>query len=184
MAKLAAKVYGEALVELAVEKHLVDEMMEEILTVRTALEENPELTTLMEHPELTREEKEKLMEDCFKGQVSDDMTGFLVTVVKKSRYQELPAIFDYVISQMKEYQKIGIAEVISASPLSEAWKAKTEEKLLATTHYETMEITYKVDPSLIGGMIIRIGGRVVDNSLKVKLETLKQQLMKITVEGR
>lgn len=182
MAKLASKVYGDALFGLAVEKNLVDDMMDEILTVRTVLQENPELSRLMEHPDIIKEEKEKLIENCFKGQVSDDITGFLVTVVRKGRYQELSGIFDYLIAQMKEYKKIGIAKVVTAVPLDDELKKKTQERLLATTAYQTMEIDYQVDESLIGGMVIKIGGRVVDSSLKYKLETLKQQLMKITME--
>jgi len=182
MAKLASKVYGDALFQLAVEEHRVDEVMEEILAVDAALKENPELTRLMEHPDIVKEEKEKLIENCFKGRVSDDVTGFLVTVVRKGRYQELPAIFTYLISRMKEYKKIGIAQVDSAMELSPQWKKKIEEKLLATTRYETMEITYRVDESLLGGVVIRLGDRVVDSSLKHKLETLKGQLLKITLE--
>ncbi|MEE0420264.1 MAG: ATP synthase F1 subunit delta [Lachnospiraceae bacterium] len=182
MAKLASKVYGDALFQLAVEEHRVDEVMEEILAVDAVLKENPELTRLMEHPDIVKEEKEKLIENCFKGRVSDDVTGFLVTVVRKGRYQELPAIFTYLISQMKEYKKIGIAQVDSAMELSPQWKKKIEETLLVTTRYETMEITYRVDKSLLGGMVIRLGDRVVDSSLKHKLETLKGQLLKITLE--
>lgn len=182
MAKLASKVYGDALFQLAVEEHRVDEVMEEVLAVDAALKENPELTRLMEHPDIVKEEKEKLIENCFKGKVSDDVTGFLVTVVRKGRYQELPAIFTYLISQMKEYKKIGIAQVDSAMELSPQWKKNIEEKLLATTRYETMEITYRVDKSLLGGIVIRLGDRVVDSSLKHKLETLKGQLLKITLE--
>lgn len=182
MAKLASKVYGDALFQLAVEEHRVDEVMEEVLAVDAALKENPELTRLMEHPDIVKEEKEKLIENCFKRRVSDDVTGFLVTVVRKGRYQELPAIFTYLISRMKEYKKIGIAQVDSAMELSPQWKKKIEEKLLATTRYETMEITYRVDESLLGGVVIRLGDRVVDSSLKHKLETLKGQLLKITLE--
>lgn len=182
MAKLASKVYGDALFELAVEENRVDEMMEEILVVRAVLQENPDLSKVMEHPEIIKEEKEALIETCFKDNVSDDLTGFLVTVVRKGRYHELLAIFDYLIGLMKEYKKIGVAEVTSAAALDDEWKQKITAKLLETTAYETMEIDYKEDPSLIGGLVIRIGGRVVDSSLKYKLETLKQQLMTITLE--
>ena len=57
MAKLASKVYGEALFQIAVEENRTDEMMEEISAVSKALEENTELQLLMEHPKVIREEK-------------------------------------------------------------------------------------------------------------------------------
>jgi F-type H+-transporting ATPase subunit delta len=58
------------------------------------------------------------------------------------------------------------------------------KKLLATTDYKSLEITWKVDESLIGGMIIRIGDRVVDSSLKFKLEQLTSQLLKVSLEEK
>lgn len=183
MAKLASKVYGDALFDLAVEENRVDELAEEVSVVKTVLAENPELAKLMEHPKIVKEEKIKLLEDCFKGRVSDDMTGFLVIAVRKERYRELDSIFEYFIARVKEYKKIGIAEVVSAAALSDAWKAKIEAKLLETTKYTSMEMHYRIDESLIGGLVIRIGDRVVDSSIKAKLAELADQLSKVPLEA-
>ena len=106
----------------------------------------------------------------------------MVVVITKGRYAELPAIFAYFTAKVKEYKKIGVAEVTSAAELNDTWKKKLEKKLLDTTRYETMEITYRVDEAIIGGLIIRIGDRVVDNSLKSKLSALKGELMKVSLE--
>ena len=182
MAKLASKVYGEALFQIAVEENRTDEMMEEISAVSKALEENTELQLLMEHPKVIREEKVHLLENCFKGRVSNDVTGFLAVVVSKGRFKELPAIFDYLTARIKEYKKIGVVTVTSAAELREDQKKKIQEKLLATTGYKALELTWNVDACLIGGLVIRIGDRVVDSSLKYKLEQLTSQLMKISLE--
>lgn len=182
MAKLASKVYGEALFQVAVEENRIDEMMEEIRTVREALEQNRELSVLMEHPKIIKEEKVHLMENCFKGQVSDDVTGFLTVVVSKGRFRELPAIFDYLTMRMKEYKKIGVVTVRSAVELRREQKERIREKLMATTDYKSLEITWLVEESLIGGLVIRIGDRVVDSSLKYKLEQLTGQLLKISLD--
>lgn len=182
MAKLASKTYGEALFELAVEEKKVHELMEETSLLRTVLKENPEMNAVMAHPEITKEEKIRFVENCFKGRFSEELVGFLVIVITKRRYAELSDIFDYFTARVKEYQKIGVAKVSSARELSESWKKKIEEKLLATTRYEKMEIEYRVDPSLIGGVVIRLGDRVVDNSIRSKLAALKSQLLKVSLE--
>ena len=106
MAKLASKVYGDALFELAVEENKVEEFWEEVSAVREVLTGNTELSALMEHPNFVKEEKLVLLEKIFKGRVSDDMTGFLLTVETKGRYGELPGIFDYFEAKVKEYKKI------------------------------------------------------------------------------
>ena len=67
----------------------------------------------------------------------------------------------------------------SATELSDQQKKDIEAKLLATTSYVEFRMKYAVDKSLIGGMVIRIGDRVVDSSVKTKLETMARELSKI-----
>lgn len=182
MAKLVAGTYGDALFELAVEENLTDSLTEEILMVQTVLKENSDLEKILNHPEIPKQKKIQVIEDVFKGRISDALTGFLRIVVTKGRYKNLPDIFAYFIARVKEYKKIGVAEVISAVPLNENQKKKIEKRLLETTRYETMEIDYKVDESKIGGLMIRIGDRVVDSTLRSRLDRLTGGLMKISLE--
>jgi F-type H+-transporting ATPase subunit delta len=63
--------------------------------------------------------------------------------------------------------------------LSESRKADIQAKLLGTTPYLTMEMHYAVDPSLIGGMVIRIKDRVLDSSIRTKLADMKRELLQI-----
>ena len=179
MAKLVSKTYGDALFELALEKQTIDTVFEDVKEVKEVFTENEELMKLLNHPKITKDEKVKIIEELFKGKVSDDVTGFLVIIMDKGRYGELTAIFDYFIAKVKEYKKIGIAKVTSAVVLSDEQKAKLEEKLLKTTSYTSFEMDYNVDKSLIGGLIIRIGDRVVDSSIKTKLDKLARDLQKI-----
>ena len=183
MAKLVAGTYGDALFELAVEENLTDSLTEEILLVQTVLKENSDLEKILNHPEIPKQKKIQVIEDVFKGRISDALTGFLRIVVTKGRYKNLPDIFAYFIARVKEYKKIGVAEVISAVPLNENQKKKIEKRLLETTRYETMEIDYKVDESKIGGLMIRIGDRVVDSTLRSRLDRLTGGLMKISLES-
>lgn len=157
MAKLVSRTYGDALFELAVEENRVDELSEEIQVLTEILEQNKDFEKIMVHPEIPQETKLQVIEDVFKGRVSDTLTGFLRIVAAKGRYKELPGIFAYFTARVKEYKKIGVAEVTSAIPLTGVQKQKVEQKLLQTTPYETMEIEYKVDAAKIGGLMIRIG---------------------------
>ena len=179
MAKLISKTYGEALFELAVEENKIDSFLEEVIAVQKALQDNPELYKLLNHPKISKEEKTKVMENIFKGRISDEVTGFLTLIISKERSKELDAILQYFIQRVKEEKGIGTAYVSTAVPLNEIQKAQVEEKLLATTSYQKMEMIYTVDKSLIGGMVIRIKDRVVDSSIKTKLSEIKKQLYKI-----
>ncbi len=179
MAKLAAKTYGDSLFELALEEGKVELFLEEAGFVLQVLTENEDLVKLMTHPKISKEEKEKVVENIFKSNISDEMTGFLVIVIKKGRFKEMKAILSYFIARVKEYKKIGVAFVATAVELRQEQKEALVKRLLETTEYETMEMNYSVDPSLIGGMTVRIGDRVVDSSIKHKLNDLTRDLLKI-----
>ncbi|MDY3251063.1 MAG: ATP synthase F1 subunit delta [Candidatus Choladocola sp.] len=183
MAKLVSKTYGDALFDMAVEENRMDSLMEEITLLEAVLKENKDFEKILIHPEIPLEEKLQVVEDVFKGRISDALTGLLRIVVTKGRYKELPDIFAYFIARVKEYKKIGVAEVTSAVELGGEQKKKIEQKLLDTTRYETMEIAYKVDPEKIGGLMIRIGDRIVDSTIRSRLDRLTASLMKISLES-
>ncbi len=179
MAKLAAEVYGEALFDLAVENGSVDTLAEQIQTAELAFSENPEFLELLTHPKITKEEKLSVVEAVFKGRVDDAVTGLLTVIVDKGRCAEIPAVFALFLDKVREYRKIGVASVVSATELSAEQKKRIEEKLLSQTKYENFEMQYSTDASLIGGMVIRIGDRVVDASIKSKIERMAASLSKL-----
>ena len=156
MAKLVSKTYGDALFEVAVEENRLDDIYEEVNTVIAALQDNPDLNKLMNHPKIDKDEK--------------------------GRYNDLDKVLEYFVERVKEFKHIGVCYVTSAMELSDTQKANVEKKLLDTTKYVHFEMHYTVDSSIIGGMVIRIGDRVVDSSVKTKLYDLTRELSKIQLK--
>ena len=179
MAKLVSSTYGDALFELALEENRLDSFYEEILASRQIFLDNEELLKLLNHPKIIKEEKITIMENVFKGRVSDEILGFFHIIVTKDRYNDIIAILDYFLHKVKEHKGIGTASVTSAVVLSDTQKAAIEKRLLETTRYVSFEIDYRVDPAILGGLVIRIEDRVVDISLKTQIDKLKAQLSKI-----
>ncbi|MBQ8729950.1 MAG: F0F1 ATP synthase subunit delta [Lachnospiraceae bacterium] len=179
MAKLVDKTYGDALFELAVENGQTDAYFSECQGILQIIEENQELVKLLTHPKISKDEKLTVIENVFKGRVSDDITGFLVLIVKKDRQAELTDILSYFIDRVKEYKKIGVAYVTTAVTLSDTEKKSVVDKLTATTNYDSFEMNYSVDKDIIGGMIIRIGDRVLDSSIKSKIESMAKELYEV-----
>lgn len=177
MAKIISKTYGEALFDLCQETNSLDIVEAEITTVKEAFAQNVDLFKFLNHPKITKEEKVAFIEKVLKGRVSDQVTGFLVIIVEKGRYDEIDKIFDYFLAKVREYKNIGVAFVTSAVVLNDEQKKKLEEKLLSTTRYVQFHINYEVDPKLIGGLIIRIGDRVVDSSIISKLKNMEKLLL-------
>jgi len=176
MAKLVSKVYGDALFEAARDCGKMDEIFEEVQSIGVILEENAELQKILGNPRVMREDKEQMIET-----ISNEIVELMKLMIEKGRYSKIDSVFEYFIGLVKEEKKIGIAYIATAVELSEAQKEAVMQRLLQTTKYESFEMNYQVDASLIGGMVIRIGDRVVDTSIKTKLYELSKSLKKIQV---
>ena len=177
MAKQVSKTYGSALFEVALEQQTLDATLEEVLLVKQTFLENEDLSKLLLHPNIEKEEKTKVIENIYKGKVSDLLTGLMVMMVEKGHQKDFVPVFDYVINAIKEEKKIGVAYISSAVELSKEQQQKIEQKLLETTKYDTIEGVYQVDASLIGGLVIRIQDTVVDSSIKTQIAKLSKTLV-------
>lgn len=182
MAKLVSNTYGDALFELALENDQLDTMLEEVRAVSDILTENEDMSKLMNHPKIVKEEKIQIVEDIFAGKVSAELVGLMRMIVEKGHFAELKSVLDYFINRVKEHKNIGTAYVTTAMELSAEQKAATEQKLLETTKYVEFEMHYDVDADLIGGMVIRIGDRVADSSIRTKLNDLTRELTRIQLK--
>lgn len=179
MAKLVSKTYGQALFELALEENALEQILEEEAFVKEVFAENEDLVTLLNHPKISKDEKIQVVENIFKGKISDTMVGFLVTVVTKERYDELNHIFQYLEERVKEYKNIGVVSVTTAVELTEEQKVQLTNRLLEVTSFKQLEFNYEVNPDIIGGMILRIGDRVVDSSIRTEIDQMAKSLSKI-----
>ena len=101
MAKLVSKTYGDALFELAVESGQVDEMLEEARSIQQILRKDNELSKLMNHPKIVKEEKIEILEQIFKGRACDEIIGLMRMLVSKGHYGEMESVFTYFIEQVK-----------------------------------------------------------------------------------
>jgi len=176
MAKLVSKVYGDAYVSVVSEKNNLIDALEEIKLLKKILLENGEIIELLDSPKLDDEEKTAFIKGIFENHISVDSLGFLLTVIEKKRQAELLPIVDYVIDCIKELLLIGKATITTALELDDAKKERIVDELLKTSHYKSLEVEYVVDNSIIGGIVIRIGDRVVDSSVKTRIEKMRKML--------
>ena len=183
MAKLVSKTYGDALFDVAIESGKLDVFLEEAKMVKTLFAENEDMVKLMNHPQVTKEEKVEFLETCFSEKVTAELLGTMRLMILKDRAADMGVVLDYFIAKVKEYKNIGLATVKVAMPLTDEQKEKIRQRLLETTSYVEVEITYEVDPSLIGGMVIRIKDRVVDSSIKTKIANLSRELSNIQLKA-
>jgi F-type H+-transporting ATPase subunit delta len=182
MAKLVSNVYGDALFELAMEQNKPDAYLEEVQAVGQVLRENPDFCQVMTHPKITKEEKTQMIEAIFQGRISDEFLGLLCMVVEKGHFGDMEAIIAYFEQRVMKEKNIGVATVTTPMELTDTQKQQVEQRLLDTTEYVSFHMNYVVDTDLIGGMVIRIGDRVVDSSVRTRIYQLSRELSKIQLK--
>lgn len=174
-----SKIYGDAYISVKEEEKNLSKSLEEVQAVQEILCSDTELISFLCHPQITKDEKLKTVEEIFRGKASEDLIGFLMIIIQKGRCKELEGIFDYVIKKMKKLLGIGELYVISAVPLKKEQKEKIQQKVLKSSGYEVLETTYEIDETIIGGLILRMDDRIVDNSISTKLSAMGKHLSQI-----
>jgi F-type H+-transporting ATPase subunit delta len=175
MVELIAKRYGTAIYQLAVEKDQIDIVANEIASIKTVLETEEDFVKILNHPKIVVEEKIALVESIFKGKVSDDVMGLIVLTIVKGRQSHLVDIIKYCEDAIDEHNNIVSAFVTSTEKLDKPHKKQLNQRLETLTG-KSVNMSYDVDKSLIGGMIIRIGDRILDSSIKGKLANMSKAL--------
>lgn len=181
MAKLISKTYGDALLEIAVEESKINVFAEEITAIIGILNENPDFGKLMNNPRIAVDDKQDVLKNVFEGKVSKEILGFFSMIISKGRYAQIDEILEYFLGEVKKINGVGVAYVKTPAPLKDEQKKNIEKRLLETTNFKQMEMHYSIDESLIGGMQIRIGDRVVDSSILTKINKMQQVMMKAMI---
>ena len=130
----------------------------------------------LQSPVLKAEVKKSALVAAFKDKVHPFTLNFLQILVDRRRIFYMDAILQRYLDLLREYRKITLAEVTSAAALTPAQEQSIRERVIKMTGSSNVELNIKVDPRLLGGMIVRVGDKVIDASLKGQLRKLALQL--------
>jgi F-type H+-transporting ATPase subunit delta len=173
---ITAKRYVGALMQLAEENGLTDSVKNDLDTISETYMTNSELLSFLEHPVIPAEEKKDAVSLIFKDHVSEYVLNFLKLLIDRNRISILPSIIDIYSEMLNKKRNISIAEVITAVEIDENTVQKLKYKLEEVFNC-TVEITHSVDSEIIAGMIVKIGDKTIDGSIKTKFENMKKQLI-------
>lgn len=177
IASNVAKRYAKALFELAGESKQVEQVGRALGGVASALETSPELRAVFENPSYDTAAKKKVI-----GAVAERLSAprmlvsALMMLADRRRLPHLRSIADAYQSMAEESAGRLRAEVISAGPLPDAYYAELEKALSQATG-RAVTLVKRQDPSLIGGVVTKVGDTVYDGSVKNRLVTIRQQML-------
>ncbi len=177
-----ARTYAEALLEFAVEENDVDRYSRRLNEIADLIETQPEFRRFLETPGVQSAEKNRVLQDVFKKLVPDHFLKFLFVVIEKRRQRLLPAIADEFALLVDEHFGRMRVQVTVASELESTLQKRLKKRLDEMLGKDALP-HYSIDPRIIGGAIFRIGDRVMDGSMRRRLQLLRRRLLKADASG-
>ncbi len=165
--------YASALYDLADEKGAVDAVANDLTALQKMVDESADFQRFVKSPVISRREQSKAIAALAeKAQFSPLSHKFLGLLAANRRLFALPGIIAGFRQILADRRGQATAQVTSAAPLTESQTASLIEALKKSVG-RNVDIVSKVDPSILGGLIVKIGSRMVDSSIKSKLQRLK-----------
>lgn len=172
---VVAKRYAEALFQIGLEKSTLDKLEEDLSLVSEVLTNNKEINTFLLHPKVDGKQKEKLITESFKG-LHTDVVNTIKLLVERHRTMLIPSIVDAFIKKMNNAKGKEVATVYSVRELKADEKQNLQVAFAKRLGKNTLEFKDIVDPSLIGGIKIRVGNTIYDGSVSGKLTRIERQI--------
>jgi F-type H+-transporting ATPase subunit delta len=165
--------YATALFDLAVDQGAVDSTANDLAGLQALIDESGDLRRLIRSPLFSRDQQQAAMDAVLeRAGISRLVRNFVAVVARNRRLFALEAMIKAYRELLARHRGEVTAEVVSAAPLSESQRAAVELALKQAIG-ANVTVNADVDPSLIGGMIVRVGSRMVDSSLRSKLQRLQ-----------
>jgi F-type H+-transporting ATPase subunit delta len=167
--------YAEALFRVVQAEGELDRVEDELFRFGKLLESNHELKQALSDQTLDRTQRAKMLEELLHDKVSPHTLGLLTFIVVQGRARQLPQILEEVSELAAAARNSVVAEVRSAVPLDADQRKKLADALSKATG-KNVEVKVLVDPSVVGGVVAKIGDTIIDGTVRHRLEQLREQV--------
>ncbi|NWF50091.1 MAG: ATP synthase F1 subunit delta [Ignavibacteriaceae bacterium] len=168
--------YANSLLDLALEKKMIDSISSDMEFLQKTLKENPALKRALSNPVIKSHLKIKLIDEIFKDKVDNETIGYLKFLVKKGRENLLDNIVSAFLEIKDDHLGIANVEVVVASQLSGEQIESLRKKFEAYLN-KKVRLNIIIDEKIIGGFVAKVKDTVFDASIRHQLQLLKKQLI-------
>lgn len=170
------KRYSKALYEVAEERNSVEEILDDLKALKTIYQQNPNLGFALAGRSITKTEKQKIL-DTLKTPFGELMQNFLSLLFERGRLNDLVEIADAYIKKYDDANGIVEVTVTSTIELTPEQEASLRDVIAKRFSIKQANLTKIVDPSIIGGVVIRVGDQVIDGSVLKRFTAIKNLLL-------
>jgi F-type H+-transporting ATPase subunit delta len=167
--------YSKSLIDLAVEKNQLEDIKADMELFSKVCEENRDFVLMLNNPILESLRKAAIIKKVFKGKVQEMTSLFFDIVSRKHRESVLPEMAKVFKQLYNEHKGIITAEVTTTFKLDDSLRSEVI-KIVKEISNKEVELNEKVDEALIGGFLIRVGDKQIDETIQSKLNDLRREL--------
>ena len=171
----AAIRYAKAILEIADSKQVASEVSTDMVLIEKTITSNPELSSFIHNPLITTETKKNVVSEVFNG-VNPVTKSLFQLLLDNKRFEILDGIATEYTKLFDNMNGLELAKVTTAIPMDAALEAKVSAKIASISSSKKITIQNTVDPSIIGGFILRIGDKQYNASIADRLHRLKREL--------
>ena len=168
--------YAQALMSVARPNNLTEQFGEDARTLINLLRESEQFRNFLANPFVSISDKKAVLGRVVGDNVNPYMRNFLMLLVDRRRIILLEGICQQYLALLRQLNQTVLAEVTSAVELTEEQKQAVRDKVIAMTNARQVELETKIDRSLIGGAIVKVGSQVIDASIRGQLRRLSLRL--------
>ena len=169
--------YARAFFDLVLERSMLDAVLDDFVTLRDLSKKVEEFDAFAADPVLSRAEQESILDSVLKHMTLQPLTSdFLKVIVRHRRLSLLENIIQSFDQLVAQHRRLVTAYVTTARTLTDTQKASLKETL-GTTLDSDVDLVEKIDESLLGGLVVRVGSQMLDHSLKTKLNNIHQSMI-------
>jgi len=172
--------YAEAFLQLAESNKEVDEVVKQSKSILDLWNSSLEFREAMASPVLEVESKKAALEKLFSKDLTPSFIKFLKLLADRNRIGYLNSVLERLLELYREQRNIALATVTSASELTEDQQNELLSKVQSLAGTDNLELNLKVDPTLIGGFVVKVGSKVIDASLAGQVRRLGISLAKVS----
>lgn len=176
----AARRYAKALFNAALAADQVESAGAGLAEVTAAAAGTPQLMNVLRHPLISRARKTEILRALFEKSVTPLVEHFLFLLVEKDRSGMIDTVAQEFNRLVDEHRGIANAEAVTAVPMGEAERDALLQQLQSATG-KTIRLTTKVDEEILGGLIVRVGNRMIDGSVATQLQRMRESLKQVKV---
>lgn len=174
--------YASAMYEVAAQVSKQDQYLSELRTIAEVFEKNPEIGEFFTSPSVTLENKASVLKSTFSAKASADVFNLLLLLNDKNRMGLFCDIAHSFETMIDDARGVTRGTVRSASALDSAQRKELEDTVKKVAGRQVI-LKFEVDPTLVGGMVAKVGGWTFDDSLSAHLQTMKDHLSRRTTVG-